>query len=308
MNQGSTASIMVTVSSINGFDLSVGMTTSVSSNVASLLIAAFTTNVITPSSFGKAESVLTITSLTGTPSGSYQITIASSGGTRSHTTIVNVTVGPADFTMLASPSYITAVQGSFNTTTITLTSTGGFNGNVSLTATTPLDVIGIAGGPSPVHLIAGGAATSTVSIEPSALTSPGTYTITVAGTSGGITHIIDITVTVQAPPIVRESMSLDSYSFNSSTSATLFLRNTGTSNITLVPYYVKDTSGNQYSRTGWSVPSILPSIAAPTIFTIGASYSSCTLSGSAFTFQAGHSYTIIVVTSRNNQFTFTVVR
>jgi len=31
------------------------------------------------------------------------------------------------------------------------------------------------------------------------------------------------------------------------------------------------------------------------------------IEGNAFTFQTGNSYTIIVITSRNNQFTFTVV-
>lgn len=91
---------------------------------------------------------------------------------------------------------------------------------------------------------------------------------------------------------------------------TLFLRNTGTTTVTLVSYYVQDLNGNQYSRLSW--------IGAPIIGPTGlgqaqvqiqpqCSSSTCPLTGSAFTFQRGNSYNIIVVTSRNNQFTFTLL-
>ena len=107
---------------------------------------------------------------------------------------------------------------------------------------------------------------------------------------------------------VRESMGLDSYSFSSGTNVTMYLHNFGSVSIQLVTYYVKDASGNQYAYTAWPGPTIAPANVVPTNFLIGSSCSSCTLTGTAFTFTPGYSYTIIVVTARNNQFTFSIAR
>jgi hypothetical protein len=313
MSQGSTTTTMITASSVNGFDLSIGMTATVPSTMSPFLLATLSSNAVTPISYGKADTVLTVTALTGTPAGTYQITLTSSGGTRSHTLTIAVTVGPEDFTLLANPSPMIAVQGSFNTSTITVTSEGGFSGNVSLTVTAPLNIIGVAGGPSPVHLVAGGVATSTVTVEPSSLTTPGTYNITVTGTSGILTHTIDIIVTVKTSSIGTgtESMSLDSYSYGSNTNATLHLRNYGTVNTTLVSYYVKDASGDTWDLLSWNGPTIDPSQVGTVNILIGTSCPSCTYTGTAgaFTqFSPGYSYTITVITARNNQFTYTITR
>jgi uncharacterized membrane protein len=313
MSQGSTSSTTITASSVNGFDLSIGMTASVPSTVSAFLLASLGSNAVTPISYGKADTVLTVTTLPGTPAGTYQITLTSSGGTRSHAITISVTVGPQDFTLVANPSSMIVVQGSFNDTTITVTSLGGFNGNVSLTVTAPMDIIGVAGAPSPVHLVAGGVATSAVSVEAISLTTPGPYTITVTGTAGGLTHSIGIVVTVKASTIVTgmEALSLDSYSFGSSTNASMYIRNTGTVNVTLVSYYVTDSSGDQWALVSWSGPNIAPNTVSITNILIGTSCPSCTYTGTAgaFTqFNSGYSYTIKVVTTRNNQFTFTIVR
>ena len=127
-------------------------------------------------------------------------------------------------------------------------------------------------------------------------------------------------------PVPKESMSLESPAFISTTNMTLSLRNTGSVAISLTSYYVKDSGGNQYARLSWAtdtgpkgsaanppIGSIAPNglgIASTPIGTGGAGQcgSSCSLSGTTFTFQSGFSYTVTVVTSRNNQFTFTVTR
>jgi len=67
------------------------------------------------------------------------------------------------------------------------------------------------------------------------------------------------------------------------------------------------------AATNPPVASIAPNslgIASTPIGTGGAGQcgSSCTLSGTAFTFTSGYSYTVTVVTARNNQFSFTVTR
>ena len=111
------------------------------------------------------------------------------------------------------------------------------------------------------------------------------------------------------PQAGKEALNIENSSFTNSTSTTLFLRNSGSASISLITYYVKDTSNNQYSRTSWTGPTVSPNGLATTTINIGAtSCSACTLSGTAFTFVAGNSYTVLVVTSRNNQFTFNIVR
>src|SRR5215831_11606732 len=51
------------------------------------------------------------------------------------------------------------------------------------------------------------------------------------------------------PQAGKEALTMEQYNFANNNSTTLYLRNTGTASITLQAYYVKDASGNQYSRT-----------------------------------------------------------
>jgi hypothetical protein len=111
------------------------------------------------------------------------------------------------------------------------------------------------------------------------------------------------------PTVGKEAINIENSAFTNGTSVSLYLRNTGTASISLITYYVKDNSGNQYSRTAWVGPSIAPNALATTSIYIGATNCpACTNQGSPFTFVAGNSYTVTVITSRNNQFQFTVVR
>jgi hypothetical protein len=111
------------------------------------------------------------------------------------------------------------------------------------------------------------------------------------------------------PSVGKEAINIENSAFTNGTSVTLYLRNTGTASISLITYYVKDNSGNQYSRTTWTGPSIAPNALATTNIYIGATNCpTCTNQGNTFTFVSGNSYTVTVVTSRNNQFVFTAVR
>ncbi len=120
------------------------------------------------------------------------------------------------------------------------------------------------------------------------------------------------------PQTGKEALSLENTSFSGNATATLSIRNIGTASITMVTYYVKDNSGNQYASgiTGfaWSnvPPATAPNGLAITTINIGASCSAanCQYTGTnpKFAFVSGNSYTVIVITSRNNQFTFTIVR
>src|SRR5467141_3289387 len=115
-----------------------------------------------------------------------------------------------------------------------------------------------------------------------------------------------------APPAGREILTIENQGFDGTNmNMSLYLRNTGSSPTTLASYYVQDQNGNQYSRTSWTVPAASPaSIVNGTgvFLPINAACSSCTHTGNSFTFQSGNSYTITLVTQRNNQFSFTIVR
>jgi flagellin-like protein len=120
------------------------------------------------------------------------------------------------------------------------------------------------------------------------------------------------------PKTGQENLALEACSpcsFTSSTNVTMSIRELGTVNVTLTSYFVKDSSGNQYSRTSWNTagnnqpPVIAPNQVKGIIVIINtACGSSCTLTGNAFTFTAGYSYTVTMVTSRNTQFSFQVTR
>jgi FlaG/FlaF family flagellin (archaellin) len=115
-----------------------------------------------------------------------------------------------------------------------------------------------------------------------------------------------------APPTGREILTIENQGFDTSNmKLTLYLRNTGSTPVTLASYYVQDQNGNQYARTSWTTPSTSPgSIVNGTgvFLPINTACSSCTHTGASFIFQSGNSYTITLITQRNNQFSFTIIR
>ena len=137
-------------------------------------------------------------------------------------------------------------------------------------------------------------------------TTLGNYTITVIGASGSLVHSVNIDLSIIGP--AREGLLFENYAFNSSTALTLYLMNIGNASISLVSYNVRDASGNQYALTSWAGPTLTPGSLTGVRILIGSSCPGCVFSGSAFTFTPGNSYAITVITARNNQFTFTVVR
>ena len=124
------------------------------------------------------------------------------------------------------------------------------------------------------------------------------------------------------PTTGNEALNLENSAFNSATNVTLDLRNAGSAAITLSSYYVKNSTGGQWSMLTWQSQPHPPAAIAPNALGIvylaigsgttganGPCGGACSETGTGFnTFTSGYSYTIVVVTSRNNQFTFTVTR
>ena len=106
---------------------------------------------------------------------------------------------PPDFTISANPSNLIVKQGSFNTTTITINSTNGFTGTITLNAS-----IVPVGKLSPsvtltlrsATIAPSSPATVLVTVTTKGGTAVGTYTVKVTGSSGGLSTTITIPVQV----------------------------------------------------------------------------------------------------------------
>ncbi len=111
-----------------------------------------------------------------------------------------------------------------------------------------------------------------------------------------------------SPPPGRESLTIEYQGFDpANKNMTLYLRNTGNVQTPLISYYVNDLNGNQYAKTTWTGPTIAPTALGTAYIAINTACSGCKLIGSPFTYQPGNSYTVTVLTSRNNQFSFTIL-
>jgi kumamolisin len=126
------------------------------------------------------------------------------------------------FTLTASPSSISVVQGSSGNSTITSTVMDGFDSAVTLTASGM--PTGVTAGFSAGSITGSGSSTLTLTVA--STTATGTYTITVTGTGGGITQTATVTLTVTAPVTAGFTLAA------SPTSLTVDERASGTVTIT----------------------------------------------------------------------------
>ena len=138
------------------------------------------------------SSTLSVSTVSNTPPGSYPLTVTATSGTLVHSVVVTLVVS-ADFSVSVSPSSATLARNSSVNYTVTITGGSGFNGAVNLSVT---------GLPrrsnasfSPPSIATSGSSTLTVSANRKSPT--GTFTLTITGTSGSLTHSRQVTLTVQ---------------------------------------------------------------------------------------------------------------
>jgi hypothetical protein len=114
-------------------------------------------------------------------------------GTLNVANLVNnwpATAPPPDFTMSASPASMTILQGSSGSSTISITPQNGFNSNVSLSAS------GLPSGVTASFNPASTTSTSTLTLTASGAAAVGMASVIITGTSGGLTHQTQLTLTV----------------------------------------------------------------------------------------------------------------
>jgi hypothetical protein len=220
--QGNGATYTATVSAVNGFTGPVNLS---ASGLPAGATASFNPTAITTS----GSSTMTVTTASSTPPGSSTITITgtnTSGAIVHTTTVVLVVSSSPDFTLSATPSSRTVIQGNGTTYTATVSAVNGFTGSVTFSASGLPSGASASFNPGSVA----GSGSSTMTVTTSTSTSTGTYTITITGsTSPGLTHTTTVNLTVSA--VAQPNYSLSA----SPSNVTITQGNSGTSTITVNP-------------------------------------------------------------------------
>jgi subtilisin family serine protease len=103
-----------------------------------------------------------------------------------------------DYTLTAGPSPATTVPGGSVSYTVTAGAVNGFSGNVDLSLS------GLAASQATWSFapatVAAGAGSSTLTVSTAASLAPGTYSLTITGTSGGAAHTVTVNLIVAPPP------------------------------------------------------------------------------------------------------------
>jgi hypothetical protein len=204
VQQTQTASYQVTVTSLSSFSGTV--------NLQVTGLPSGTQAVFAPSasvSLGQGQSAtesLNVLTTTGTPSGSYNLTITGTSSTPLITHSVTVTLvvsgpPPPDFGLTVSPSRLDVYRGQCGNLTITVTSLNGFNSPITMSAGgVPSDVTDRFIPSNVITPPANGMATSVLTLCPAPSATPGNYTVVVTGTSGTIVHTASATLGIPPPP------------------------------------------------------------------------------------------------------------
>ena len=181
IGQGSTGSGFVYLEASNGFNSAVNLSISgLPSGVAASFSPASTTY----------SSTILFTVGNSVPAGQYPLTITGTSGSLTQATTMTLTVAVPTFSMSGQYN-VSLNQGGNATASIGITFQYGFTGNVALSASGLPN--GVTGSFSSNPATTTG---STLTLSANSTVTPGTYAVTVTGTSGSITQTTPIQVTV----------------------------------------------------------------------------------------------------------------
>ena len=185
---GAAGSSTITSTVTGGFSSSVALTAS--GNPTGVTVA------FSPASItGDGTSTMSVTVASTVASGTYPITVTGTSGSTVETTTVTVTVtNPSSgFSLAASPTSLSVTRGNTGKVTITSTVSGGFSSPVSLSGTVSGSRVTVSFSPTSIT----GTGTSTMTITVNRRATTGSRTISVTGTSGGVTQHATVTLSVQ---------------------------------------------------------------------------------------------------------------
>src|SRR5437667_147162 len=201
---GKSNSTIITIPSLDGLQGSVSLNSTVQPCFSGICpTVSFNPPSMSLSPGGWTSSNVSVSAPTGTPPGSYFITVDVASGLLSHAVYLSVLVtGPTtffpDFGVFASPSALTIAQGGSEDSTIAVNSLNGFSGTVTLSPATPPGITAVLASGS-VSLTRGGTSSATLSVSVAPTTATGFYSLTVTGTNGTVSHPVNISVRVVGP-------------------------------------------------------------------------------------------------------------
>jgi subtilase family serine protease len=188
--QGNSGTSTVTTTGSGGFNSAINL--SASGQPAGVTVSFNPTSIAAPGS-GTSTATFAVSS-TAAP-GTYTITLTGTGDGVTESTTVSLTVTAApSFTISASPTSVSVVQGNSGASTVTTTAINGFNNEITLSATGQPSGVTVTF--NPTSIAAPGSGTSTATFAVSSTAAPGTYTITLTGTGGGVTESANVSLTV----------------------------------------------------------------------------------------------------------------
>ncbi len=126
----------------------------------------------------------------------YRVYAYNNAGSSAYSNTASVTTTKPDFTISASPSSLSIARGKNGYTTITVTSLNGFSSAVKLAPSGLPRGVAYTLSPTTITPTSGGSINSKLTLIVSSTTFPGIYTIKVTGTSGTLTHTVNITLKV----------------------------------------------------------------------------------------------------------------
>jgi hypothetical protein len=184
--QGGSGSNNVSVSGQNGFNGTVSFAVT---GLPRGVTASFTPATATTTSPSKVN----ITAGSTAPSGTYVLTITGTSGTLTSTTTMGLTVVVPNFSLTTSANNLTIPQSGSGSSTISVSGQNGFVGSVSLAAT------GLPTGVTATFSPTSTSSTSAMTLSASSTVTPGTYSVTITGTSGTLKNITTISLVISAP-------------------------------------------------------------------------------------------------------------
>lgn len=171
----------------------VNLTSSVSPSTGNINVN-FASTSLTPGE----NTTFTATSSATTPVNTYTITITATSGQIMETTTARVRVSDPDFEFAITPSSKQVAPGGTTNLQVDVKSLVGFNQPVNLSTTVSPSSGNLSASISPGTVTPGGNATLTATASQSAQVNS-SFTITVKGTSGALTHTATATVQVSGP-------------------------------------------------------------------------------------------------------------
>jgi hypothetical protein len=180
---GSGTTYTVSVGAVNSF---AGTVTLSAGGLPSGATASFSPSTITSS----GTSTMTVTTSGSTTANTSTLTVNGTSGSLSHST--TVTLSMMDFVLNATPSSQTVAPGNSTSYTVTPGSVNGFAGSVTLSVSGLPSGATAAFNPNPVAVLS----PSTLTVTTAASTPTGSSTLSLQGTSGGLTHNTSVGLTV----------------------------------------------------------------------------------------------------------------